>query len=248
MKHNNFLSKIFAAFVFVAAFAIFGIIGLPGKAKAAALPVQLYYSQHVTDSRWGSNHLEGYIAVQNLAFQKNVTVHYTIDNGKTWADVPATYVKQNLSTANEEIWKFATPTVQYGQQTMFCIKYQVNGQTYWDNNNGNNYTNDAFGKSIVYVNSHDSYTYNGQKYIYITASTKDSTGSVKVRYTEDGWKTYKDLDCRYISNYSSDPIPEWDSEIPVSSSTKQVQFVVINQVNGVQYFDNNFGYNYSINF
>lgn len=248
MKSEKFFTKTFTAIAFVSVFLIFSIINLPSKAKAATVPVQLYYSQRITDSRWGTSHLKGYIGIQNIAFQKKVTVHYTTDNGKTWIDVPATYVKQNLSANNEEIWKFSTPTVQYGQPTTFCIKYEVNGETYWDNNNGNNYTNDAFGKSTVYASSYDSFKNNGQKYIYLTASSKYSTGSVKVRYTEDGWKTYKDLNCRYISAYNSVSTPQWDLEIPISNSKNQVQFDVIYEVNGVQYFDNNFGYNYIANF
>lgn len=248
MKLSKFFTKCFVAIIFVTALSIFNIISLPSKAKAATVPVQLYYSQRITDSRYGTNHLEGYIGVQNLAFQKKVTVHYTTDNGKTWADVPATYEKQNLNTDNEEIWKFSTTTVPYGQPTTFCIKYEVNGQTFWDNNNGNNYTSDAFGKSIIYTSSYDSYTNNGQKHIYLTASSKYSTGLVKVRYTEDGWQTYKDLNCRYISGYNSDSTPQWDLDIPVSKSTNHIEFAVVYELNGTEYWDNNFGSNYTANF
>lgn len=252
MKLSKFFKKAIVTSALVAAFSIFGIAGLPNQAKADTLPAQLYYSQRVLDSRSGTSHLEGYISIQNLAFEKNVTVHYTYDGGKTWYDAPASYLKTDLND-NSEVWKFQTMSVYYLQPITYCIKYEVNGQTYWDNNNGKNYTDGAFGKSYVYAQSINAETYNGSNYISFYTATRNIPGSnskvVKVRYTEDNWNTYKDVDTAYpVGSASTADTTEWSTNVTVSSSAKQVKFAVLYEVDGVQYWDNNFGSNYTVNF
>lgn len=256
MKTNKLFTKIFAAFMFIAAFSILNI-GLASKAKAATSPVQLYYSQRITDDDYDIGHVEGYIAVQNLAFQKNVYVHYSLDGGKTWTDSPASYVKTNPSDGYE-VWKFKTnsSSEEFGPAIMYCFKYEVNGQTYWDNNNGKNYTDGAFGKLPLYVNQINSGTYNGQKYVSFSVAAQLLTDTnimansklVKVRYTEDNWATYKDVDANFISSGGTDSAAQWAANLKISDSTKQVQFSVLYDVNGTQYWDNNFGSNYVVNY
>lgn len=253
MKLSKFFTKIFVAIAFIAALSIFNIFSLPNKAKAATLPVQLYYSKLTPDyNSYNTSHVEGYIAVQNLAFEKKVTVHYTID-GKTWSDVPASYLKTDTND-NCDIWKFMTPSAYPGQKVTFCIKYEVNGQTYWDNNDGENYTNTAFGKSSVFVNSVDGFTDSRNKRISLFIATNYTSENiinsnpVKVRYTEDNWKTYKDIPANFLSSGCTDSNLEWSANIDVSKSTKHVEFAVAYELNGVEYWDNNFGSNYTVNF
>lgn len=254
MKLSKFFTKIFVAIAFVAALSIFNIISLPTKAKAATLPVQLYYSHLIPDFDGYNNagKVEGYIAVQNLAFEKKVTIHYTID-GKTWSDVPASYLKTDAND-NCDVWKFIMPAAYPAQKVTFCIKYEVNGQTYWDNNYGKNYTNTAFGKSSVFVTDVDTYTDSRNKQFSLFISTKDfienieTSKPVRVRYTEDNWKTYKDVPADFLSSGCTDSNLEWSANIAVSKSAKHVEFAVVYELNGVEYWDNNFGSNYTVNF
>lgn len=77
--------------------------------------------------------------VKNLAYNKIVKVRYTRDNWLTYNDVDLLYVS-SISETNEELW-----SVDIGLDTnnsgplQYCIYYEVNGQTYWDNNFGSNY-------------------------------------------------------------------------------------------------------------
>ncbi|AAK76874.1 hypothetical protein BJV85_003792 [Clostridium acetobutylicum] len=247
MKLNKSAGKIITLIAFVAAFFIINI-GVVPNAKADTNPIQLYYSQRITDDEYSIGHVEGYLAVRNLAFEKNVYVHYSLDGGKNWSDSPAAYVKTNPSD-NYEVWKFKTPSSSesFGPPITYCFKYEVNGQTYWDNNNGKNYVDGAYGLSSVYV--HDVKTYrninSSNNYFATNVDVKNIDGDrvVKVRYTTDNWKTYTDV----VANHNNEKT-EFGISQPVPQGTKQVQFAVVYEVNGVQYWDNNFGSNYTVNF
>lgn len=255
MKLSKFLVKAFVFIMFVATFSMVGST-LPQKVKADSLPVQLYYSQRTVDEEYGIGHVEGYIAVQNLAFDKKVTVHYSLDGGKTWADTAASYLKTNPSD-NYEVWKFKTPSSSedFEGPIKYSIKYEVNGQTYWDNNNGNNYTDGAFGKSYLYTSDVTGGTYNGKRYFSLYVATKNLIKSnndssyVKVRYTDDNWNTYKEVTVKSHEGSSSlDAVLGWPVGITTTTSSKQIQFAVAYEVNGTEYWDNNFGSNYVVNY
>ncbi|KAI9099554.1 putative phosphatase regulatory subunit, partial [Phlyctochytrium arcticum] len=93
--------------------------------------------------------LVGSILVRNLDFGKSVTVRYTIDGWTTSSDVRATF--GNVVSRNT--WEFQgmdrfvfrielnrefATDAQYAH-LQFAVKYEVLGQTHWDNNEGNNY-------------------------------------------------------------------------------------------------------------
>lgn len=210
------------------------------KVLADELPVKLYYSHAVAESR-DFGHYTGYIAVKNLAYDKKVTVHYEYNNG-AWNDVAASYVKTN-SSDGYEVWEFQTPDKFDYSQMQFAIKYEVNGQTYWDNNNGKNYEGDDFNADMPLVNGYSEYDKN---VLNVDIETKKSANpeAVKVRYTEDNWATFKDIDA---VNTWNDDIGMWVAKLPVLSSTKQVKFAVYYVSNGVKYWDNNLGDNYTFN-
>ncbi len=75
------------------------------------------------------------VKVKNIAYDKKVTIHGKNVLTGEWFDVQAQYI----STLDDgyELWR-AYP-VSYSKDFEFAIKYEVNGNTYWDNNNGNNY-------------------------------------------------------------------------------------------------------------
>ena len=88
-----------------------------------------------------------YVEVANIAYGKKVVVHHKMLNG-TWQNFALQY--DRASDNNAEIWKLeldlstnfgsnVTPP-QLGDE--FAIFYEVNGQVYWDNNEGNNYTDE----------------------------------------------------------------------------------------------------------
>jgi hypothetical protein len=92
-----------------------------------------------------NKNLVGAIAVQNLAFQKLVVARFTLDYWKTTSEVAADYNHDVRRRQNDgcDRFNFSIKLVDLANlenKTMFfCIHYNVNGQDYWDNNNGMNY-------------------------------------------------------------------------------------------------------------
>ncbi|GKX68021.1 CBM21 domain-containing protein [Inconstantimicrobium mannanitabidum] len=223
------------------------------KADTNDVPVQLYYSYGVADSG-ETGHYTGYIAIKNLAYDKKVTVHYNYTGpqaSNVWNDVTATYVKTN-PLDGYEIWKFETPVVftHYGfGQIQYCIRYDVNGQTYWDNNNSKNYVGNDFASSRPHMINYGQTSENNKDYMYFYVGTKKSVNpeAVRIRYSEDNWATYKDVDSVKATDiYYSDDTNCWYIKVPVSSG-KQIKFSAYYVLNGVQYCDNNLGDNYVFN-
>ncbi|KFA80666.1 hypothetical protein S40288_01792 [Stachybotrys chartarum IBT 40288] len=90
--------------------------------------------------------LLGSIAVANIAFHKIVNCRFTLDYWKTTSEVTAEYSHEirpretpigcdrfTFSIKLSDMANLETKTL------FFCIRYFVNGQEYWDNNNGSNF-------------------------------------------------------------------------------------------------------------
>ncbi|MCP3145113.1 carbohydrate-binding protein [Pyxidicoccus xibeiensis] len=102
----------------------------------------------VDASFWRANgDLDVSIDVKNLAYTKSVTVVYTTDNWATSHEAPAGFVSgytyayayiNSPNVKNVERWQAHIPGVT-GASLKFAVRYQVNGQTYWDNNFGQDY-------------------------------------------------------------------------------------------------------------
>ncbi|KAI8817819.1 putative phosphatase regulatory subunit-domain-containing protein [Fimicolochytrium jonesii] len=94
--------------------------------------------------------LSGEVLVRNYAFQKCVTIHYSIDNWRTSADVDATFATAvSFSTpgfVGVDRFRFMLDLGrEFGPKTLdatvaFAVRYEVAGSTEWDNNYGRNYT------------------------------------------------------------------------------------------------------------
>jgi hypothetical protein len=80
------------------------------------------------------------VKVKNIAFTKNVGIHYT-PNGNTWKDAPLAF---SSHFGNYDIF---TGTVNE-QVAQFVIRYSTDGQTFFDNNGGQNY---QFGSNLATV-------------------------------------------------------------------------------------------------
>ncbi|MCT4688749.1 carbohydrate-binding protein [Vallitalea sp.] len=201
----------------------------------------------------------GNIYIKDLGTNKNVTVHYTYD-GTNWLDQSAYY--QKTLADGSELWNFKTPeqsytpTHQIEYNCKFAIKYEIDGNTYWDNNNGENYFLQdttmiynapyALSKSVVMLDKGISTPNSLWGYIFLKNLSYDK--KVIVRYTTDNWQTYHDINAHYNCKYDND-IELWSfntikekSPFPVNSSG---EYVIGYTINGVTYWDNNFGDNYS---
>ncbi|GMQ58478.1 carbohydrate-binding protein [Vallitalea sediminicola] len=192
----------------------------------------------------------GYIYVNNLNSNKNVSVHYTYD-GINWLEQPATYFK--TLTNGSEVWVYRTPDHPYQvirdctYNCRFVINYEVNGDTYWDNNNGNDYflqySNNRYNapyilsKSVVMLNYPlNAYHPSCSNYIYLKDLGLNK--SVKVRYTSDNWLTYNEIKASHYQSFDND-VEEWHFDLD-----DKYEFAIGYTVNGVTYWDNNFEENY----
>lgn len=97
--------------------------------------------------------LIGTVVVQNWAFQKQVTTRFTLDYWKTTSEVAAEYSNDMRRTDIPENRDTFTFSISLADQAnlenktlFFCVRYNVNGQEYWDSNNSINYQVDFMKK------------------------------------------------------------------------------------------------------
>jgi hypothetical protein len=99
--------------------------------------------------------LIGSIAVANLAFHKLVACRFTLDYWKTTSEIAAEYaceIRPVDTPQPQDRFNFTiklSDLANLESKTLyFCIRYTVNGQDHWDNNNGTNFQID-FRKKLV---------------------------------------------------------------------------------------------------
>ncbi|XP_060779194.1 protein phosphatase 1 regulatory subunit 3E [Neoarius graeffei] len=85
--------------------------------------------------------VSGIVRVLNLAFEKTVTLRYTLNNWLTFMDVPATYVPQSSDGSTDKFhFKIVTPAFfESSSSLQFAVCYRVGTDEFWDNNDGTNY-------------------------------------------------------------------------------------------------------------
>lgn len=191
--------------------------------------------------KYGMTTYEAFIQTKDNAADQKVYVHYNYMNGETWLDREAEYFT-TLSDGTK-IWKayFTTFNAKY------CIKYVADGVTYWDNNNGNDYTaGNAIGSApIISERMQYQYPYMGytvkallQNYAYHK--------NVFVRYTTDGWKSFNDVPMFYSVSHGNGT-ETWTAALPIGRldyTGEDFHYAICYQVNGQEYWANNFGADY----
>ncbi|XP_035244085.1 protein phosphatase 1 regulatory subunit 3D isoform X1 [Anguilla anguilla] len=92
--------------------------------------------------------ITGTAQVLNLAFEKEVMVHYSFTNWRSKGDSKASWVSSVVRNRmagepDSDIFRFRLPVppfiLQPGALLEFAICFQVEGSEFWDNNNGQNY-------------------------------------------------------------------------------------------------------------
>jgi hypothetical protein len=84
--------------------------------------------------------LIGAVTVANIAFEKRVSARFTTDDWQTVSEVTAEYVRPEGAY---DRFGFAivlpAQAEAHAMTVIVCLRYQVNGQEFWDNNSGKNY-------------------------------------------------------------------------------------------------------------
>jgi len=82
----------------------------------------------------GATSYNGLVTVANLAYHKEVGVIYTTDEWNSSNYAPGYYIGGNH-------WGFDIPLEGNSPRSLeFAVEYKVQGTTYYDNNNGNNFS------------------------------------------------------------------------------------------------------------
>lgn len=246
MKHKKIFALTLVLTLLVGIFAM-----VPSVGAVSENPVKLIYAKPPqTGLAVGAI---GYVEVENIAYDKKVTIHYSFD-GKEWDDCDAEYYKP--THGNYEAWKFETPTKVPSYRgtitVQFAIKYEVNGQTYWDNNNGQNYSIYAgysdpgrFDFGIGGIANRTAYKSGDNVRGWLQLKDLGDPKEVKVIYTTNNWATTNEVNAQYYTTfYANNYVQEWSYTIPTSSSN--LKFKLSYTVNGITYVDDNFGDYYTV--
>ncbi|XP_061584753.1 protein phosphatase 1 regulatory subunit 3D-like [Cololabis saira] len=91
--------------------------------------------------------ITGTLHVLNLAYEKEVKVHYSFTNWRTTTDTTASWTARGHCGEHDaletDVFRFRLPVPPFilrpGATLEFAICYRVNGRDHWDNNKGNNF-------------------------------------------------------------------------------------------------------------
>ncbi|KAF2277788.1 uncharacterized protein EI97DRAFT_273185 [Westerdykella ornata] len=90
--------------------------------------------------------LIGTVAVANIAYHKVVVARFTLDYWNTTSEVVAEYnqdVRKKQASDGYDRFNFSIKLADQAnletKKLLLCVRYNVNGQEYWDNNNHQNY-------------------------------------------------------------------------------------------------------------
>ena len=195
------------------------------------------YSTELYFSKYGISHRYIYVQTNDNASDQHIYIHYKYLEGQDWKDAEATY--HTTLPDGSKIWKAYISSYN----TEYAIKYVADGVTYWDNNNGNNYTYEKIG--IAPITANRNYASLPESYpISATLQNYAFDKVVKVRYTEDNWITYTDVPLSYYST-NGDGTENWTTTLSLDKSkTDNFEYCIYYEVNGQTYWANNFGENY----
>jgi hypothetical protein len=202
------------------------------------------------------------VKVKNIAFNKDVVVHYTPDDS-TWKDLPLAFSSHFgdydifSGTVNEQV-------------TQFVIRYSTGGGTFYDNNAGQNYrfasTLAAVGGNVTLNNAKARRgTQAGGGFTFTTSwlegeilvNNLSFAKDVGVRLSADGGVNWHDTHGSFAGDHTGDGTfvgtgaEVWKFKTPelnLDNSSPDFRFAVFyrNVATGEDFWDNNFGQDYKV--
>jgi hypothetical protein len=200
--------------------------------------------------------------VKNIAFAKDVAVHYTPD-GVTWKDHPLSF------TSHFGDYDIFGGTVNE-QVSQFVIRYSVAGNTYYDNKSGQNYlftSNLAVvgGNVVLYKATARRGMEAGGGFTFVTSwlegeilvNNLSFAKQVGVRMSADGGASWSDTQGSFAGDHIADGVfvgtgaEVWKfktSTLNLDNSSTEFRFAVFyrNLATGETSWDNNFGQDYKV--
>lgn len=235
----------------------------PSWARPA--PVRLERVTSVVSRRYGmcSQYLSFEVNVANLAYEKRVFIHLRRADGQ-WIDVPLEF--RRLQAGRREVWVGTwSPGSNSTLDVVFAIRYEVAGQTWWDNNGGWNYciaadSGNRLGEQVEVL----VYDYlpcvilpEGGTHFWgsVTLHNRAMHKTVRVHYSTDDWHTHHIVNAQFnyapwsgwyseARNPNDLDAEEWVFNAEIDAGAAQIDFAVEYIVDGHTFWDNNGGSNY----
>jgi hypothetical protein len=88
----------------------------------------------------GEQYLYGTLWVTNASFWKNVTIKYSFNRWLNTYEYEAQHLRHSNDYRNIDQFEFSIDIPNDIDRIDFILRYYVNGQEHWDNNEGKNYT------------------------------------------------------------------------------------------------------------
>ena len=190
--------------------------------------------------------------VENLAYSKVVKVHYKVEDGE-WLTGKLNYATS--SDDNFEKWVYYTNTSGGpSAKIKFYLSYEVNGTTYYDNNNGHDYhssenfsdysLNEVALVSAAKGTGGGCYGLCADLTVDVQVQNIAYSKEVFIVYSVDGGEWNKSSFGKYEQS-NEDGTEIWTIYLPYIFPTDlSVEFAVGYTVDGETYWDNNNGVNY----
>lgn len=229
-------------------------------------PVRLKYVESDNFSPGGGvtgvNNTQITVKVKNIAFAKDVALHYLQSDG-TWVERALTRQK---SFDGYDVFALSDNTFII---TQFVIRYTVDGQTFWDNNDGANYDIDEIrpntvgGNVILNKATARRGSEAGGGFVFTTSWVEGEilvknlsfNKRVGVRLSANGWASFQDTDASFNGNVlvaeGLSQVEVWKFKTPelnLDESPPDFIFTVFYNAldTGEWFWDNNFGQDYTL--
>jgi Starch/carbohydrate-binding module (family 53) len=218
--------------------------------------VELVYAHAVTRGCSSCISWQGFLAVKDLAYEKDVAVVYSMDSG-SWREASARFVE--TLPDGRELWTFER--VGWPGDFRFALRYRAAGREYWDNAGGLDYrgkvalsdgrglaTVDAplgVGRDVAVTSALVADPMEGETgpslHVYLRVRNRAYDKRVRIVYSVDGWNTVAEAEARY--EYGGDA-QQWFARIPLDPDARAVDFAAVSLMAGSEDWDNNFGRNF----
>ncbi|OCT87386.1 hypothetical protein XELAEV_18021086mg [Xenopus laevis] len=91
----------------------------------------------------GTSCMKGIIRVLNVSYEKQIYVRISVDDWQSYYDMTAEYIPYSFNGDTDQFAftiSLVAPYQKEGASVQFCICYETPIGTFWDNNDGENYT------------------------------------------------------------------------------------------------------------
>jgi maltose 6'-phosphate phosphatase len=221
--------------------------------------VQLLYVENVIrrKKRGEQQELSFLMWVENVGYDKKIEVIWSGEDD-VWHTLPVRF--HSTLDQNREYWhvraKFnASAHHALPGNIQFVLRYQTQGQEYWDNNHGWNYSSQADsgiqlmqGLQVQNI-GFDSKLKIGQKSVSVTVAVAPSMPAerIVIHWTTDNWEHVQKTLC-YRQNrpgvhQNKNGARIWKGRLKINDAFR-LQYSICCESRGQQFWDNNYGNNH----